>query len=333
MSDSEIDDLLESWIGGPYRDLIVRAMLLVPATDERVRILERAVAAGSNAKNISILYLGNWCSTISQGALNVILKILVESGGELEVNHGLGILGGWMDNHAAAVIEDDLKATGLRLLKAAPEFSGSDPMVPFHFAKVVSRLDLNADIQVSLVLNMLESGGVHPGSETLEELDRLVKIAPTAVLRQFFEVISSTDPNVRMRCRWLESHKLVTRVATVSGGDVLLSEVRTRLSKDQMSELGDHISFADALPASWLVELFEMASDDFGSHATHNFIYPTGGWNGSESNMLRTSRSRAQTWLEAVGTDSKMSSWLAEIVQMLDRQIALAEKREAERGW
>jgi len=207
-------------------------------------------------------------------------------------------------------------------------------MLALHFAKVVGHLDLTPEDELELIFGMLGESGVHPGSEILDELDRLISLAPKLVLSGLLEKVCSADPDVQLQSRWLQSHRLLSRVATRAGGDLLMEEVRARIASECISALAEHISFADSLPPNWLVELFEIAPDDeFGMRAIYNFMYPTGGWMGPESNMYRTSRSRAMAWCDAAGDGSKIGAWLTDIIETLDRQIAVAEAREAERGW
>jgi len=204
----------------------------------------------------------------------------------------------------------------------------------FHFARVIGHIDLTPAAQLELVYSMLGGSGVHPGSEILDDLDRLVLLDPRLAIDALLERIGSQDVESLSQSRWLHTHRLISRLATRAGGDLFLEELQDRLSPELINALADHIDFSDQLPPSWLTELFEIAPDDeFAGRAKYNFLYPTGGWVGPESKLHRASRVRAIAWRDFVGESSKTGIWLTEVIAVLDRQIAVNEAREAERGW
>lgn len=334
MADEEVDALLETWIAGLCRDLVMRAVSLLPATPGRVAICLRAVSAGAPAVLLGNLYYGNWCAPLDQDSVSSILEALlaVDEGGG--VGPGLAILDGWLENRKGEPVSDRLRESGRRLLERAAALSTSDPMRELHGARVLGRLGLAAETQVALVMAQLAGFGVHPGSELLEEFDRLSAEAPGVVCGQLLDWITSPDPDRRLGIRWLESHALVSRAARVAGGETLLDLVRADPAKYRAVNLAEHIDFSGQLPEPWLSELFEVAgTEEFRSTAMFHFLYPRSGWMGPQSSIFGAARARAESWLGAADSNSTLGQWLADVIAEAGLQFERASRDEAERGW
>jgi hypothetical protein len=327
---------------------IVRAIHLLPATDELASLAIAAVSQGfSPAEDLGQFLYGGWARNLDSDVLANILMLLEEgirkrlTEGDVPLarrllEHALGIADQWTADHPALEIGTPLRSalTNLISISEQPEIAspGSSSMLDLHIAEIIPRLDLTTAERLAMLLRRFQSLQSFPSEYALKELDDLVRADPLEVVSAIVEFLkSSADGAFHRWSTWLEEAKLLSRIQPGVDVDRLVHLVIGTGDPKTWSHLVPHIAFDTNEPDPVLVALLSHSDDaDLRGAAIFRFMHPRLTAWGPESDNLKRRREVAVHWRDLQTHPGLFVEWLDEVVGALDANIQRAEEREVE---
>lgn len=328
--DQWVDRTLERWLDGGLSDLVLAAVHGLPATDARADYAVSAVLSGAIPPEAVTRFLyGGWTRDLSGESVVRLLSLVSGSSDRQAVENALGILEQWSEVNDATGTPQ-LRDIGLDLLRVAGELDGESAMVGLYRSRLIDRLGLSPDEQARVVFEHLATMADLPDQYDLEPFDRLAQTDPDGTTSRTLELLLSPDHSAR----WLESGKLLTRLAAAAGAEVVGRWITERVPHDQWHELVGHLDFDSDTPDPVFAKLLESGADERArDRAFFAFMYPRSGWMGSEAELLSGRLERGKLWADASDPDSPICGWLKDLRPVIESAISDAERREAERGW
>jgi hypothetical protein len=322
---------LRRWLqDGPGR-LVLQAIHMLPASAELAELAIQAVRDGhSDARELGRFLYGAWARDLPAEHLGTIMVLLADTAEATAIEQALGILSQWFDEHPDHQ-RVDLDRIALDLITVATENPGRrSSMVGLLRQKVLTRLRVPIDLQLQVVANMLSHLNSPLSEYDLQMIESLASRNPGQTIETVMTaIIGERGPDSVGSVLWLESSKILSRLAAVATSEAVLREI-DKIPSGRWRELVAHVSFSQPEPGPLVETLVTKSTDDVvHARAAFGFMYPESGWIGRESDYLQARRSVAISWLGH--TNSRiMQRWLRELIDELDARIAAAVLAEAE---
>jgi hypothetical protein len=322
---------LDRWLRDGPGYLVVPAVHMLPATSALAERAIQAVRDGySNPRELGRFLYGAWGRDLPAENIVTIAELLSQTTDPGAIEQGLGIISQWLDEHPKHQ-EPDLDRTAIDLIDMAIKETGRhSSMIALYRQKILTRLNVPIEEQLRIMADVVSGLDSFLSDADLETIDSLARRDPTRTIEMLIAVILGDEYGGPTHgVMWLESSKILSRLATVTSAADVLSQIEN-VPKDGWRELIAHVSFAEALPDSLIESLIIKSTDDVvRGRAALYFMYPENGWIGQESDFLRGRRSVASSWLDH--TDSpEMRQWVRKVIEDLDARIAEAERTEVE---
>ncbi|GAB1813783.1 hypothetical protein [Mycobacterium sp. MUNTM1] len=344
--------VLERWSGREQLSAsIIRAVHLLPATDELARLAIAAVNQGSSpAEDLGQFLYGAWTRTLNPDVVGSLLMLLGEAvrkrldegdspRAQHALDHALGIADQWTEDNPMPPTGTPLRSALSDLLAISEQMevgaSGGSSMLDLHVAHIVPRMALTTAERLTMLLRRFQSLQSFPSEYTLKELDELIGAEPTEVLPALVEFLKSgADGSFNPWSLWLEDAKLLSRIQGEVDRDQLLELVVETGDPKTWSHLVSHVAFDTDKPDPLLVALLGRSDDaELRGRSMSQFMHPRSTYWGSESDYLKRRREVAARWRADPGLPALFAEWVDELVEALDADIRRAEEAEAEGRW
>jgi hypothetical protein len=342
--------VLERWSGmEQLSGSIVRAVHLLPATDDLARIAIAGVNQGkAPAEDLGQLLYGAWTRPLNPDVVADLLMLLVEAvrtrlneGDSLRaqqaLDHALGIADQWTEENPVPTIGSPLRSALTDLLAISDDVrigaTSPSSMLDLHLAHIVPRLALSTRERLAMLLRRFQSLQSFPSEYALEELDELMSTEAAEVVPAIVEFLkSSADGSFHPWSVWLDDAKLLSRIQQDADLDQLTQLIIDTGDPGTWSHLVAHIAFDTDEPDPLLVAMLGRSDDaDLRATATFQFMHPHSVSWGPESDNLRRRREMADRWHSLSGQHPPLFvQWLNELTKALDAGIRRADQREAE---
>jgi hypothetical protein len=332
------DEVLQRWLQTPtLAGLVVAAVHRLPATDRRARLATDAVDRGaSTAAELGRLLYGAWTRPLPEAAVVAIAERLAAAGGPYEVEHGLGILDQWTEEHAGSSFSPELRSIALKLIRQANQLGDQhSSMVALHRSRVLQGLRLGFEERLTAAVDVLRSLDRFADPSDLELLDTLAADDPQRTIDAVVDLLAGEDKaGFQPWLMWLDQAKLLSRLERATGPQPVIDAVLLRVNQEQWPGLIDHIDLSPTEPDPLLIALLDRSDEpSLRGRATFRFMYPETAYTGPESDNLRGRRRVAEQWIEESPSRGRYRTWLDELIQTVDRRIEAVEVEEAERGY
>jgi hypothetical protein len=322
---------LRSWLQDGKGRQVIQAAHMLPPSDELAELSIQAVRDGDpDPHELGRFLYGAWARNLSASHVAEIAQLLGQTGLASAIEQGLGIISQWLDYHPEHVASE-LDRVAIALISATTEEpSRHHSMIALYRQKILTRLDISLDAQLSVISKVLSGLQSSLVEGDLEMVDALAKKNPERTIDTVVRIIIDADDNgYHPGVLWLESSKILSRLAAATSPGDVMREIR-KVPQDRWRRLVAHVSFASPEPDPLIEALITKSTDDVvRGRAAFAFMYPESGWIGSEADYLRKRRSVAVSWLNRPAAP-EMQAWLHTVIQELDTGIASAELREAE---
>lgn len=328
------DDTLERWLGS--RELaaqVVAAVHLLAASPERVTLAIEAVDRGAApAHDLARFLYGGWAGGLPEQSIVEILDRLRAAPGNRVLEHALGILSHWLDQHENAPRSPALTSLAVDLLDLVTDLPDRpSPMLNLYRSRVVQKLGLGEQSQLDTLLKVLRSLNGFPTQYDLELFDSVASSDPRRTVEAVVRELANETGGFRSWVMWAEDAKLLSRLAHTVGADLVEESVLALVPADQWRSIVKHFDFTDG-PDQVVAELISRSDDEvFLARAAWQFMYPESGFVGSEADQLKGRRTKLKQLCEEVDVDSPVRTWLDGLLGELNNRIRTAEQNDAER--
>lgn len=341
--------ILQRWSTNEQLDgALVRAVHLLPATDELALLAIAAVERGSApADDLGQFLYGAWACDLDADVVGALLRLLGEAirnrlneGDGLRaqrgLDHALGIADQWTDDNSVPAIGTPFRSALNDLLAIADEVregkSGGSSMVDLHISQIVSRMALTTAERLEMLIRRFRSLHSFPSEYVLKELEELISAEPTQVASAVVDFLkSSEDGSFQPWSMWLDDAKLLTRIQRGMDLDQLIELAVQGDDPRSWSHLVAHIAFDTDEPDPMLIAILGRTDDaELRGTAAFRFMHPRSTSWGRESDNLKRRRETAVRWRASSGHPDLFVEWLDELIEAIDFSIRRAEEREAE---
>jgi hypothetical protein len=333
--DQWIDGALEQLLHSEHAHVLASAIHALPPTDHRANLALIAVDSGIvRPPELGRFLYGAWASSLGAEALVAVLRRLRDDASPYSVEHALGIFDQWLERQEGRAITPETRAVALDLIHAAdrsPE--GSSSMLGFYRSRVLKAMDFPFDERLQLFIQRLQVVDSPHDDNNLELLEPLARSDSVRTIDAILKLLlgDSDSDSFRPNIMWLENTKILTRLESLVGTDVIVERITLNVNQESWPELIAHMDLSMAEPNGTLRALVELSRNEQLWHqAAFRFTYPQSSWWGPESAYLRTRRQVAENWKRSAQEGSGFQAWLMEVTSTLDLYIREAERREAE---
>jgi hypothetical protein len=331
------DEVLQRWLQTPtLAGLVVAAVHRLPATDQRAHLAVDAVDRGaSTAAELGRLLYGAWARPLTEPAVVAIAERLAAAGGTYEVEHGLGILDQWTEQHAGSSFSPELRSVALELIRQGNQLGNQhSSMIALHRSRVIQVLGLGFEERLNVTVDLLRSLDRFADRSDLELLDTLAAEDPSRTIDAVVDLLAGEDEvGFRPWLMWLDQAKILSRLERATSPQLVIDAVMQRLNQEQWPGLIDHLDLSPTEPDPLLIALLDRSDEaSLRGRALFRFMYPETAYWGPESAYLRGRRRIAESWIDESPSQGGYRTWLDELIQAIDRRIESAEAEEAERG-
>jgi hypothetical protein len=343
--------VLEQWTTNKQLSAsIVRAVHLLPATDELASLAIAAVNQGASAaEDLGQFLYGGWARNLDPNILASLLRLLGEAvrrrldegdgpRARRALEHALGIADQWTEYQSVPPAGSPLRSALSELLAISDQAEvgpGDSSMLDLHIAHIIPRMGLTTPERLELLLQRFQSLQSFPSEYVLKELDELISADPIAGAPAIVGFLtSSSDDGSHRWSFWLEDAKLLSRIQSAVELDQLVQLVVGTGNPKSWAHLIAHIAFDADEADPLLVALLGLSDDaELRGAAVFRFMHPRSSYWGSESDNLKRRREAAVRWRAHSGRPALFVEWLDEVLEALDANIGRAEEREAEGRW
>jgi hypothetical protein len=265
--------ILQQWsTNDELNESLVRAVHLLPATDELARLAIAAVEQGSApAEDLGQFLYGGWARNLDADVVGTLLKLLSEAirkrldegdgpRAQHALDHALGIADQWTEDNSVPPIGTPFRSALNDLLAIAEEVREGAPsgssMVDLHISQIVPRMALTTAERLAILLRRFQSLQSFPSEYVLKELEELISAEPTEVASAIVEFLkSSADGSFQPWSMRLDDAKLLTRIQRGMDLDQLIQLVVAGDDPKTWSHLVAHIAFDTDDPDPVLVAI------------------------------------------------------------------------------
>lgn len=328
------NETLERWLDSPRLAAhVVAAANLLAASPERLTLAIGAVdRGGAPAHDLARFLYGGWAGKLPEQSIVEILDRLRAASGNRVLEHALGILSHWLDQHEDEPRSPALTSVALDLLDQANALPDRpSPMLNLYRSLVVQRLDLDQESQLDALLKVLRSLDGFPSEHDLELFDSVVSSDPRRTVHAVVRELADDSSGFRSWVMWAEDARLLSRLARTAGAGLVEESVLASVPADQWRSLVKHFDFTDG-PDQVVAGLINRSDDEvFLARAAWQFMYPASGFVGSEADQLQLRRTKAEQLRENADLNSPVRAWLEGLLDELNERIRISEQNDAER--
>ena len=263
-----------------------------------------------------------------------LLSILAAAADGHELEHALGILEQWLEEHGGNVPEE-LREVASELLdksNALPDRDSS--MLEFYRGRILEAIPLDMPGRIQAFKSRLRARDTLPRTGDLEELDRLLAGDPPETVHSIVGALvdAINAETWEPWLLWIESAHLLSHLGRAAGYDSVIEAVDLLAPQGKQEELLPHIDFSGEGPDPLFVHLLDSGpAPEFEQRAHYRFAYPEMTYWGGNSHRIRQRMHLANQWLSKAPAESKLSVWLRETLAQLVAELPEAIAREEER--
>jgi hypothetical protein len=312
---------------------VVAAVHLLAASPERVTLAIGTVdRGGAPAHDLARFLYGGWAGGLPEQSIVEILDRLRAASGNRVLEHALGVLSHWLDQHEDEPRSPALTSVALDLLDQASALPDRpSPMLDLYRSRVVQKLGLGEESQLDALLKVLRSLNGFPSQYDLELFDSVASSDPRRTVEAVVRELADDSNGFRSWVMWAEDAKLLSRLARTAGADLTKESVLALVPADLWSSIVKHFDFTDG-PDQVAAELISRSDDEvFLARAAWQFMYPESGFVGSEADQLQGRRITAEHLRKDADLNSPVRAWLDGLLDELNERIRISEQNEAER--
>jgi hypothetical protein len=329
--DSWASERLSDWLRSSLGHLVIQAVHKLPPTHKLAELAVKAVRDGhSSSSELGRFLYGAWARSLPSADVAAIAQNLGRSDQPHSIEQGLGIISQWLGEHPGYA-ESDLYITAIDLIEISTRVpTARSNMTALYRQQVLARLNVSPDIQLNLLSKILSSINYPLSDPDLDLIDSVTRTSPSRTIEMVIAIIlGNGGGSYRLSALWLESSKLLSRLATTASAASVITEIET-IPQDRWRELIGHISFSSSNPDPLIEYMISKSTDEVvRGRAASSFIYPENAWIGPESDYLRGRRSVAVSWLDSVSA-AETRQWLLKVLEEIDLRIRDADRMEAE---